>query len=270
MNRLFPFVGCALFAIVAIFVAGAVHADTIAYASSSSPIKLTLSVNSERAVFVEQADSISVGIPPELTFKLDLQVIGSQLWLTARDEFEATRIIVLARPSGRLVFEVSAVAHRTDTHPITVRLPSSSNSAESSSFEPPRYGFAKLTRWAAQQLYAPSRLLKPLPGVAPVPVKSAPVNIFRCGNRVPTLCAGAVNAVPIIGWRSSDHFVTAVKIKNNLDRIIILDPREIIGSWRTASFMHSKLGPRGVAEDGTIVILISDFPFDESFGTRLR
>jgi len=239
-------------------------ADSIEVVWRGSPIQLEMSVGSERAVTVLEAESISVDIPSHLTYQLDMQVIGNQLWLTPREQFSKTRIVVLARPLGRLIFEVSASVREAPSLPLTVRFPPSAQNYSAATIEQPRHGFATLTRWAAQQMYAPKRLLKPLSGIVKIPVKSEPLELFRCANRHPTLCANGVIAIPIASWRSPDYYITAVKISNNLDEHVTLDPREIIGAWRTASFLHARLSPKGDSLDSTVVVLISDFPFRDA------
>jgi len=149
-------------------------AESIEVVWRGSPIQLEMSVGSERAVTVLEAESISVGIPSHLTYQLDMQVIGNQLWLTPREQFSKTRIVVLARPLGRLIFEVSASVREAPSLPLTVRFPPSAQNYSAATIEQPRHGFATLTRWAAQQMYAPKRLLKPLSGIVKIPVKSEP------------------------------------------------------------------------------------------------
>ncbi len=245
----------------------AVHAQAIEYLWTGNPIALELSTEIERSVTVANAESISVGIPAILNHRLDLQIIGNQFWMTPAEEFEPTRIVVMARPQGRLIFEISASADFRANPPVTVHFSGPESDATNVQNEQ-AHGFATLTRWAAQQLYAPKRLLKPLSGVVGIPIRTEAVDLFRCANRTPTLCAGSVVSAPIASWRSSRHFITAVQIANNLDQSVVLDPREILGAWRTASFLHAKLGPKGAPQDNTVVLLISDFPFYESLRSQ--
>ncbi len=241
-----------------------IYASTITYSSRSSPIDLNLLVGEELKVSINQVGSISVGVPPELNYKLKVQVIGNQFWMEPTDEFESTRMVVLAQPYGRIILNIGAAYEGTPSDSISVIFDDSSPKNESQQHYTPMYGFASLTRWVAQQLYSPERLLNSLPGVVRIPVSSDPIDLFRCGNRKPALCAEAVSATPIASWQSPDHYVTAVVISNRLAEPVVLDPREIKGIWRTASFLHATLSPTGFPEDNTVLVLISDLPFSES------
>jgi integrating conjugative element protein (TIGR03749 family) len=117
------------------------------------------------------------------------------------------------------------------------------------------YGYVTLTRFAAQQLYAPARLLKDLPGVVRAPVKRKKVSLVR---------GGAVTAEPLVAWRAGDLYLTAVKLTNRTGRALTLDPRTLRGDWLTAAFQHSRLLPKGDGSDTTALYLISARPFAAS------
>ena len=119
----------------------------------------------------------------------------------------------------------------------------------------PQYGYVTLTRFAAQQLYAPARLLEELPGVTRVPVKREPVALVR-GN--------AVEAVPLVAWRAGDLHLTAARLTNKTGRSQTLDPRNLRGRWLTAAFQHNRMHAVGSEADRTVVYLISDRPFAAS------
>jgi integrating conjugative element protein (TIGR03749 family) len=112
-----------------------------------------------------------------------------------------------------------------------------------------------LTRFAAQQMYAPARLLQDLPGVVRVPVKREPVALVR---------GDAVEAMPLVSWRAGDLYVTAAKLTNKTDRPQTLDPRTLRGRWLTAAFQHNRLHEAGSEADRTVVYLISHRPFAAS------
>ena len=86
----------------------------------------------------------------------------------------------------------------------------------------PSYGYVTLTRFAAQQLYAPARLLRDPPGVVRVPVKRRQVALIR---------GAVVTAEPLVAWRTGDRYLTAVKLTNRTDRALTLDPRTLRGDW---------------------------------------
>ena len=116
-------------------------------------------------------------------------------------------------------------------------------------------GYIKLTRFAAQQLYAPARLIKNPPGMVRVSVTRDPVDLLR---------GGTIEATPLVAWRAGGLYVTAVKLTNRTEQPQTLDPRDLRGTWLTATFQHHRLLPKGDEADTTAVYLISARPFDVS------
>ena len=122
---------------------------------------------------------------------------------------------------------------------------------------PPTY--IAMTRHAIQQFYAPARLVGSLPLAEPVPVGSTPVRLSRYQQVLTT---------PRAAWRVGTVYLTAVEVVNRLARRTALDPRHLVGRWRTATFVHHHLAPAGQAGDTTMLALISDQPFETALGTR--
>jgi integrating conjugative element protein (TIGR03749 family) len=120
----------------------------------------------------------------------------------------------------------------------------------------PQWGYVALTRYAAQQHYAPARLLSIVPGIVRTPVTQRPFELVM---------GGQVDAVPVAAWRAGLHTVTAVKLSNKTRHPVVLDPRQLRGSWLTATFQHNRLLPSGDDADSTAVYLVSDRPFEASF-----
>ncbi|HDX0848625.1 TPA: TIGR03749 family integrating conjugative element protein, partial [Stenotrophomonas maltophilia] len=107
-----------------------------------------------------------------------------------------------------------------------------------------------LTRFAAQNLYAPLRTVEPLPGVMRV-------NLPRdldLDTLMPTL---PVRAAVLASWRLEDQWVTAVRLTNTGADWVALDPRVLQGDFLTATFQHEALGPRGTTEDTTVLYLVT-------------
>lgn len=236
-------------------------ADSVTYMWSETPLDIDLQVGNERNIHIPDADSLRVGIPFTIDDRLIPQIIGNHLWFSAVDEFDSTRVVLVAEPLGRLILQIRARHAETSSQPIVIKK-LISDSTSMSQEQQPKHGFVALTRWAVQQFYAPARLTKDFPGVVRISVDKTPVDLFRCGRRIPTACAGAVQAIPLASWKSSQHFITALQVTNKLSESIVLDPRELRGTWRTASFLHTRLHPKGQFGDGTMLVLISDFPFE--------
>ena len=107
-----------------------------------------------------------------------------------------------------------------------------------------------LTRFAAQNLYAPLRTVEPLPGVMRVNLRRD----MDLGTLMPTL---PVRALALASWRLEDQWVTAVRLTNTSAGWVTLDPRVLQGDFLTATFQHEALGPHGVPEDTTVLYLVT-------------
>jgi integrating conjugative element protein (TIGR03749 family) len=226
-----------------------------------TPIAIPLVVGEERLIHFP--DSVSIGLPQSLTPILHSQSINGTLYLLAGQPFESTRVMVRSEDGGPLfVLDISAalsVDERPPLPEVQVVLETSKAKAEdvpSDTVTANRFnqwGYVALTRFAAQQLYAPERLLPNTPGVVAIPVKDAPVDLLR---------GGSVEAVPVAAWKAGSRYVTAVRLTNQTAKAVILDPRELRGAWLAATFQHNRLLPSGGDADTSAVYLISDRPFD--------
>jgi len=81
---------------------------------------------------------------------------------------------------------------------------------------------------------------------------------------VSLMYGGAVDATPLVAWRAGGLYATAVKLSNRTDQPQTLDPRNLRGSWLTATFQHNRLLATGSDADTTAVYLISARPFEAS------
>ena len=222
-----------------------------------TPIAVELAGGAERVVHFPEA--VTVGVPPQLQGALRVQSIAGTLYLLAHQSFEATRVIVRGTDNGQVyLLDLSALVDAGSDAPLVIYLPDDDpmKGAQAAAISsPPQYGYVTLTRFAAQELYAPARLLQDLPGVIRIPTKREPVALVR---------GDAVEAMPLVSWRAGDLYVTAAKLTNKTDRPQTLDPRTLRGRWLTAAFQHNRLHEAGSEADRTVVYLISDRPFAAS------
>ena len=226
-----------------------------------TPIAIPLVVGEERLVHFP--DSVSLGLPPSLIPVLRSQSINGTLYLLARQSFETTRVIVRSETGGPLyVLDLSAEPQRTQKPPLpdvqvlleTPKVADSTTiSTVTNSNRPLPWGYVALTRYAAQQLYAPERLIPNEAGVVTLPVNAEPVDLVR---------GGQVDAVPVASWKAGLQYVTAVKLTNRTAKAVVLDPRKLRGAWLAATFQHNRLLPAGNDADTTVVYLVSDRPVD--------
>jgi integrating conjugative element protein (TIGR03749 family) len=122
--------------------------------------------------------------------------------------------------------------------------------------------FIALTRFVAQSFYAPKRLIKKI-DVVRVPINTKQlITLFACSKNL--ACNGNVSASPLASWKSSHYYISAVLLKNTTRQQIVLDPRDLLGEWKSATFHFNRLGRTGSPTDTTVVYLISLSPFEQS------
>ena len=225
-----------------------------------APIRLELVVGEEQRI--EFPSAVKVGVPAAVQPQLRTQSVNGTVYLLAQAPFGSNRLLVHELDSGRIyLFDVSAAEDGGATHPIQIYVTGESGTATGlatggdSVPDKAAPDYIQLTRFAAQQLYAPARLVKDRPGIVRVPVTRDPVELVR---------GGAIEAVPLVAWRAAGLYVTAVKLTNRTDKSQTLDPRDLRGAWLTASFQHHRLLPHGDEADSTAVYLISARPFEVS------
>ncbi len=224
------------------------------------PLRITLPVGSERLVTFP-AD-VRVGMPGLLTDKLRTQSHQGTIYWKASDSFDTQRIEVREVHGNQIyLIDLKASKKTGSTTPIEVLDKHRGNKEQlteavrTDGKKSNRLGYIALTRYAAQQLYAPARLLKASTGIHRVSVARQPILHLIRGK--------TVVATPVAGWQSGTLYVTAVALKNTGSQPVILDPRDLRGTWRASTFQHSRLHPFGSEADVTAVYLISDRPFYE-------
>ena len=228
-----------------------------------TPIELVLSVGKEQRV--DFPGPVKVGVPATLQPVLRVQNVAGTVYLLAHQPFKSTRVMVRAIKGGAVyLLDLSAGTQGAPATAIQIldpearghRVPLEPKSEQAE--QPPTlpaYGYVALTRFAAQQLYAPARLLCDLPGVVRVPVRREPVALVH---------GGQVIAEPLAAWRAGARYITAVKLRNRTRQAVTLDPRTLRGTWLTATFQHNRLHGAGDEADTTALYLISARPFETS------
>lgn len=202
---------------------------------------------------------VSIGMPAALESLLRTQSVNGTVYLMAKAPFASSRVLVREIDSGQTyLLDLSAINSATNSGnatPIVVTLDEAAalGSRLRENGQDTLHGPVSLTRFAAQQLYAPLRLLAATPGIVRVPIQ----------QRIIALVPGdAVEAKTLAGWRAGVLYVTAVKLTNRTPRAQTLDPRILRGAWLTAAFQHSRLLPAGDEADTTAVYLVSAQPFN--------
>ena len=237
------------------------------------PLAVPLQVGQERVIFVER--NVRVGVPGSLQGKLRVQSTGGSVYLLALEPIPPTRIQLQDAETGALILvDIAAAmpeAQNKAFEPIQIvegtqkpvrygqvqqRSAISSNAVTGSTDTPIQDASKEtpvpviLTRYAAQNLYAPLRTVEPVSGISRVNVRGD----LDLSSLLPML---PVKASVMASWRLDDYWVTAVMLKNSSYQTISLDPRLLQGNFIAVTFQHSHLGPRGDSTDTTVVYLVT-------------
>jgi len=235
------------------------------------PLAVPLKVGQERIVFVDR--NVRVGVPASVGERLRVQSAGGAVYLRANEPIEPTRLQLQDADTGALILldiaAESAKDGEAELEPVRIvegggsptrygDQPSGAGDTPASTSDQTGARTARretpipvvLTRFAAQNLYAPLRTVEPLPGVMRVNLRRD----MDLATLAPTL---PVRSVALASWRLEDQWVTAVRITNTGGGWVTLDPRALQGDFLTATFQHDALGPRGTPEDTTVLYLVT-------------
>ncbi|MFV3093865.1 TIGR03749 family integrating conjugative element protein [Ectopseudomonas khazarica] len=224
------------------------------------PLALPLVVDQERVVFVER--NVRVGVPASLGHRLRVQSAAGAIYLLASEPIEPTRLQLQDADTGTVILlDIAAEPAQGGQPPLEpVRIIVAASTAAVSAADDGSAAAAQpvratpqpviLTRFAAQNLYAPLRTVEPVPGVtrATLP-RDLPLDTL-----LPTL---PVQADALAAWRLDNLWVSAVRLRNHSAHGVELDPRALQGYFLAATFQHPTLGPRGTPEDTTVVYLVT-------------
>lgn len=255
MNRLLP-LAFATFALAPFSVAQA----TEILRWERLPLALPLVVDQERIVFVER--NVRVGVPASLGNRLRVQSAAGAIYLLASEPIEPTRLQLQDVDTGTvMLLDIAAEPAQDGQPPLEpVRIIEAASTATASSADDDSAAVAQpvratpqpviLTRFAAQNLYAPLRTVEPVPGVVRVTLRRD----LPLDSLLPTL---PVQAHALAAWRLDNLWVSAVRLRNHNAHWLDLDPRALQGHFLAATFQHPTLGPSGTPEDTTVVYLVT-------------
>ena len=233
------------------------------------PINVQLQIGHERLIHFP--DEMRYWLPDSIKHKVSVLAANGVLYIKALESFPQTRIRVQGL-SDQQVFLLDVMAGEVETggnELIVITQESVRNlSKESTSLKTTEDWRIRLTRYAAQQLYAPERLAGGDSAIKRIALElSTPVPLIR---------GGLVEAVPIASWQGNGLTVTAVKIRNlsmqplqlrfeksNTLPVLNLNGR-LRGDWLTATVQHDYLELAGNENDTTTLYLVSNQSFLES------
>jgi len=216
------------------------------------PLSVPLIVGQERIVFIDK--NVRVGVPNSVAGRLHVQSAGGAVYLRASEPIEPTRLQLQDADTGALILlDISARAAKEGEPELEpVRIVEGETAPDSTVPPPPRQTPipVMLTRFAAQNLYAPLRTIETVPGIMRVNLRRD----LKLDTLLPTL---PVQATPLAAWHLENQWVTAIRLTNTSDSEITLDPRLLQGDFLTATFQHLTLGASGTPEDTTAVYLVT-------------
>jgi integrating conjugative element protein (TIGR03749 family) len=230
------------------------------------PLKITLAINKERMITFPTP--VRIGLPVEINSQLRTQINNNTVYWLAYQAFKSQRIEIRA-VDGSVIYlvDLSAKEKGVSDEPIEVSIKASQTSPDvadqsnqGDGYLSPKQnspGYILLTRFAAQQLFAPTRLLQNNQDIYRTPVNREAITYLIQG--------AMISAKPVAAWKKNSLYVTAIELKNLSSEWIALDPRKIRGKWQAATFQYTQLQPRGSEYDTSALYLISDRPYHELF-----
>ncbi|HCF1525298.1 TIGR03749 family integrating conjugative element protein [Pseudomonas aeruginosa] len=259
MNRRMPAV-----AALALALFGPAHATEI-LRWERLPLAVPLVVGQERIVFVDR--NVRIGVPGTVAGRLRVQSAAGAVYLLASEPIEPVRLQLQDADTGAVILLDIAAEPASDNQPPLepVRIVEGSTAdarqranhvetdveAGAAARAPHQTPVpVVLTRYAAQNLYAPLRTVEPVPGIVRANLRSE----LALDTLLPTL---PVQAQALAAWRLDDLWVSAVRLRNTAASWLDLDPRALQGNFATATFQHTTLGPAGTPEDTTVVYLVT-------------
>lgn len=215
------------------------------------PLAVPLTVGQERVLMLDE--DVRVGVPGTIAGKLRVQSVGGTVYLRAADTLPPTRLQLQSVKSGDIILiDIEALEGSEALEPVKIvaqaQAPDVEAAKDTSPAETPVP--VVLTRYAAQNLYAPLRTVAPLPGVRRVPLSDS----TAFSTLLPT---ERVSIKTVAAWRLGDYWVTAVKIVNRGPGKVALDPRHLQATLYAATFQHADLGLAGTPEDTTVAYLVT-------------
>jgi len=249
---------------------------------NKTPLSITLQTGRERLIHFP--DMVRVKPPKALSSEqLKITVVDNVVYLKALKDFSAERMKVQAfnHTSGSFeggrfyLLDLSAkrnggseqiqIIDKTNSNQSSL-MQSGMNSAQPEGVAEQSDGvnasqsqdvdMVALVRYAAQQLYAPERLVQSHPSIYRTPLRvKALTSLYR---------GGELQSIPLASWKGGDLYLTAVKIQNKTTLPVILDPRLFRGQWRSRTLQHGSLSRYQTEADTSTVYLVSDRPFHES------
>ena len=233
------------------------------------PINVHLQVGNERIIHFP--DDVRYWLPDTVKRQVSVLAANGVLYIRAMEPFPTTRLRIQGLNDQQvylLDITASEVAAVSDELIVMTKKNTRNRSKEATAYRTTEDWRIRLTRYAAQQLYAPERLVDGDSAIKRIPVESK--------TSVPLIRGGLIETVPIASWQGHGLTVTAIRVRNlsrqslqlQFDRSDSLQAPDLSylvrGDWLTATLQHDHLGAMGDEADTTTLYLVSNRSFVES------
>ena len=233
------------------------------------PISVHLQVGYERIIHFP--DDVRYWLPDTVKRHVSVLAANGVLYIRAMEPFPTTRLRIQGLNDQQvylLDITASEVAAVSDELIVMTKKNTRNRSKEATAYRTTEDWRIRLTRYAAQQLYAPERLVDGDSAIKRIPVESK--------TSVPLIRGGLIETVPIASWQGHGLTVTAIRVRNlsrqslqlqfdRSDSLQVLDLSYLMrGDWLTATLQHDRLGAMGDETDTTTLYLVSNRSFVES------
>lgn len=250
---------CCMGAALAVSQPGAARAEELFW--DGVPLGVSLRTGVERTVLFPSAVR-DVQLPESVVRQLRTQSADRAVHWRAGVDFDPVRVIVNTIEGGVYFIDLQASAEGP-VEPLKIHNPHAPAGLQA------ERGLRKpaellLTRFAAQELYAPDRLRPRGRTIFRYPIGDYP-------KKFPLIRGVDFSYEILGGWRGHGLHVTALRVTNHSSLRVPLDPRflqhnRIRGDWRASTFHHLWLEPAGSAgeADTTVLYLVSEDRFERS------
>lgn len=241
----------------------------------SRPIQVHIQLNHERIIHFPEA--VRYWLPDSIQNKVSIISANGVLYIRALEPFPSTRMRVQSLEDEQIYLLDVVVNDTTSVSDELIVMTAESiiNRNDNHQIDTPEDDWRiRLTRYAAQQLYAPERLLLGDSGIQRIPM--------GIEQSIPLIRTGIIDSVPLASWRGGGFTVTAIKIRNLQEHPVTLAFEQsesihrinlshlIRGTWLTITLQHNTMGRVGSDYDSTTLYLVSKDSFAESLGTVLQ
>jgi len=233
------------------------------------PINVHLQVGNERIIHFP--DDVRYWLPDTVKRQVSVLAANGVLYIRAMEPFPTTRLRIQGLNNQQVyLLDITASEAAAVSNELIVMTKENTRnrSREATAYKTTEDWRIRLTRYAAQQLYAPERLVDGDSAIKRIPVESK--------MSVPLIRGGLIEAVPIASWQGHGLTVTAVRVRNlsrqslqlQFDRSDFQQALDLSylmrGDWLTATLQHDRLGAMGDETDTTTLYLVSNRSFVES------